>query len=463
MNSQEFDTFRAKVRFDPVEDLTINGSYWLYDAFFPSGGSIGSDDGQVAQGTVFDNGVKNELFGLTGEYDFGDVGVFYGYANNNFDLPFTGTFGGGALSAVSDAKTDSHEVRFFSDNDSNLQWTVGLYQRTATRSDNTIIEAFAINSGSEARSRVRAVFGEGTYSFGDTGFEATAGIRYFEEDRTGNESASGVVTDLPDAKFDNWNPRFSLAWAPNDDVNFYISAANGYRSGQLQAGSSAQIAQLLGIDLPDATEPDSIWSYEAGVKANLMDQKVTLEAAIFNSRWKDVASLQPLGATGLSGLVNTDGTETTGIEAAVTARPTEGLTLFVSGSYTDPEYTAAVAGTGIDAGDIVDGTSRFTANASIDYRRPLTDTMDGFGRIGWQHRSAQHPAFVPTNVPGDVIDIIDARLGVEFDKFRLALFADNLFNEDGAASYRTVTPLESTALRVRPRTIGVELSVNIGN
>ena len=110
----------------------------------------------------------------------------------------------------------------------------------------------------------------------------------------------------------------------------------------------------------------------------------------------------------------------------------------------------------------MDNVAKVTANASADYGFVLGDRLRGFARIGWQHSSPRNFRAFPGYLPGDASDRVDARIGVDLGRFTLALFADNLTDERGATSYRTVQPLDAgivdiTANRLRPRTIGIEV------
>ena len=54
-------------------------------------------------------------------------------------------------------------------------------------------------------------------------------------------------------------------------------------------------------------DQDSIWTYEIGAKAELLDRKLTLEGAVYYSDWKDVAVRIPIATTGFNGLINSKG------------------------------------------------------------------------------------------------------------------------------------------------------------
>ncbi|MFN3817553.1 TonB-dependent receptor [Blastomonas sp.] len=467
VNDQTFTTFRAKARFDPTERLSITGSYWFYKGSFPGGGSTASDDGEQSQSAALAGGFKYRLYGATARYDLGGAEAFYSYSHNKVDLPQSGPLLGGTLDANIGITVDAHEARIASSGDGPLQWTFGGYARDAVRGDAFVFALFGIDNIDRTDSKARALFGEGTYTLPFAPIDVTAGLRYYHEKLGGFEANSGVVTPDAGDTYESWNPRFSIAWHPNPNATIYATAAKGFRAGQLQPSVSLALAGPLGIPLPAALAQDSIWSYEIGGKAELFDRLLTLEGALYYSDWKDVTVRIPLGNTGFNGLINSKGTTTKGAELSAVLRPATGLTLTASGAYVDATYSGAVPGTGIVDGAVVDDVAKFTANASVDYRTTLATGLDGFGRIGWQHSTPRRFVAFPGFLPGDTIDRIDARIGVDIDQLSIALFADNLTNDRGATSYRSVQAIapgvnEITASRLRPRTFGVELTARFG-
>ncbi|HJS09787.1 TonB-dependent receptor [Sphingopyxis sp.] len=467
VNTQDFDTVRAKVRFDPVEGLSINGSYWLYDADFPAGAASASDAGNVPLTNALTSKARYELYGANARYDFGFAEIFYGYAHNDFTLPTRGALLGGTLLSGVGVQVDSHELRMASNPGPALQWTIGAYLRESKRNDTVVFALFGINNGTETRSTAKSLFGEATYSIRSIGIDLTAGLRYFADDLRGSETNGGVAANVPGDKFDSFNPRFSIAWHPARNTTIYASAAKGFRSGQLQPLVAVSLGQLFGLNLPAALGEDSIWTYELGAKAELIDRRVTIEGAVFHSDWDDVTVRIPIATTGLNGLINSPGTRTNGVELNLVARPVSGLSLQAGGAYIDADYKGTVPGTGIVNGARVEDVAKFTFNASGDYRFDISSTVRGNARISWQHTSPRDSELSPQFVSGDTIDRIDARLGIDVGQINLALFVDNLTNENGATSFRTVQPLapginDITAYRLRPRTFGIEANLRFG-
>jgi iron complex outermembrane receptor protein len=467
INDQTYDTFRARMRFDPVDRLSITGNYWWSKSNFPGGGSSARDDGEQSRGTVPSSRSRLELYGATARYDLGGAELFYAYSHSDFLVPQQGASSRGTIDVSIGVGVEAHELRLASTGDGPLKWTIGGYTRDSQRNDTVKFSAANIDNDAQINSRARALFGEATYTLPGAPVDLTAGLRYFEDRVHGFEANSGVVTDQPGKTYKSWNPRFSLAWHPAADATIYASAAKGFRSGQLQPSVPLALAPAYGVVLPGELRQDSIWTYEVGAKAELWARKLTLEGAVFYSDWNDVTVRIPIPGTSFNGLINSNGTHTKGIEASLVARPVAGLTLAAGGAWVDAEYTGAVAGTAIVDGAAVDDVAKFTANASLDYTAAIGERAQGFARIGWQHSSPRRNSSYAAFLPGDTIDRIDARIGVELARITLALFADNLTDDNGATSFRQVQQLSATTFditsnRLRPRTLGIEASFDFG-
>ncbi|SMP71605.1 Outer membrane receptor for ferrienterochelin and colicins [Novosphingobium panipatense] len=467
VNDQTYDTFRARLRFDPTQRLSITGTYWLSTSEFPAGGFNARDDGEQTRGTVPSSRSRLELYGATARYDVGGAELFYSYSHSDFAVPQQGASPLGTIDVSIDIGVEAHELRLASTTDAPLKWTIGGYLRNAQRNDIVKFSAAGIDNDAELRNRTRAVFGEATYTIPGTQLDLTAGLRYFEDRLGGQEANSGEITLQPGDTYKSWNPRFSVAWRPQANTTIYASAAKGFRSGQLQPTVPLALAPLYGVELPSVLRPDTIWTYEVGAKAELWERRLSLEAAVFYSDWEDVTVRLPIPGTTFNGLINSNGTRTKGVELSALLQPLPGLSLAASGAYVDAEYTGEVPGTAIVDGAAVDDVAKFTANASVDYTRAISDTLQAFGRVGWQHTSPRRNSSYAAFLPGDTIDRVDARIGLEFRDVTLALFADNITNENGATSFREVQALgpnifDITSTRLRPRTIGLEASFHFG-
>jgi len=466
VNGSRVDTGRIRVRFDPTDRLKLNASYWSYGAKWGPGNNA-TDQGTLPQSLSLNSSTRYTVGGLTAMYDFDAVSLFYGYSKNFFHLPEDGSLFGGALNLSIDIDVAAHELRLASNTIGPLKWTAGLYRRESKRSDDFEFPLFSLANVSNTESVASSVFAEASYTLPNMPIELTAGVRRFRDHLQNQDFNSGVPTPLADFTFTSTNPRFSVAWHPSDSLQLYTSASKGFRSGQVQPSASLALAGPFGINLPPALKPDSIWTYELGSKAILLDKRMTVEAAIYHSDWKDVTVRIPIGTTGFNGLINSNGTTTDGIEANVALDATRALSVSLGGSYNRARYSADVPGTGIVKGSKVDNVPTTTISGSTEYRFPAFAAWQGVARLGFQYSSKRDAPSFPQNQSGDAITNVNARVSFEKAGWTISLYGENLTNDSGAVSARTVQPIspgvdDVYASRLRPRTIGLEARYALG-
>ena len=466
VNLLEYTSYRAKLRFQPTDALSVGASYWHYKVDGPGGTSTADDRGDADQGVSLAAVIEYSLVGFSAAYDFGPVELAYSFADNSFELPQRGALFGGTLEASILIDVRSNELRLASQGDGPLQWTLGAYKREAIRRDAFVFALFGLNNTSRTDATSEALFGEATWSLSSAPIDLTLGLRSVREDLKGQEANSGVPTPPAGGKYNSTNPRFIVAWRPNEAWRVYASAAKGYRSGQLQPSVSKGIGGALGIPLPDALSDDSIWTYELGTKASLADNRATFEAAIYQSDWKDVTVRIPLGATGFNGLINSKGIDVQGLEASLTTLLGEAWRLNLNASYSDAVFAGTVPGTGIKDGSPVDDHAKTTASMSLDYTTTVFGDLTGTGRFGVQYASERDfPSFGPPQyLPGDTTTTMELRFGLESRHWGVQLFVDNLTDEDGAISPRAAQQVPGalpTATRFRPRTIGLQVNLKL--
>lgn len=175
-----------------------------------------------------------------------------------------------------------------------------------------------------------SLFFDMTYALSDQ-FDLSVGGRYTSDKRTSrilretflggfSEYFGGparapilVTTDFLGSKtFQDFTPRASLSWKPDDNQNVYFSFSQGFKGGSFDPRGSAQAAPDLdgdGVAGPSDPEdvfnfllfkPETITTYEVGHKGAFLDGRFRHSLALFWSIYKDV---QIPGSVG----VDTDG------------------------------------------------------------------------------------------------------------------------------------------------------------
>jgi iron complex outermembrane receptor protein len=191
-------------------------------------------------------------------------------------------------------------------------------------------------------------------------------------------------------------------------------------------------------------------SYELGAKMDLLDRRVRLNLAGYIMDRKnsqvDISSIQPTATGNFNNLVtiNAPGiTKIRGIEADLTLRPVDGLTLNASYAYTytkiPPVLITATAGalsTSVYQNFYIVFTPRNAASGSIDYELPV----GGAGAALRFHLDANYAqatqAFDQFATKNDASLIVNGRIALadipmssNGQALTVSLWARNLFNE----------------------------------
>lgn len=136
-------------------------------------------------------------------------------------------------------------------------------------------------------------FAQGTYDFADW-FGLTLGLRYQQEDRSLPDQRTTLRNDggselpvfqwhAPKVSNDNTSYKVSLNFKPTEDVLFYLTTARGYKSGTYNATAI--------YTPPNYVLPETVYSYEAGVKSQLLNGSLRLNAAAFQSNLNNLQTI----------------------------------------------------------------------------------------------------------------------------------------------------------------------------
>ncbi len=463
-NDRSIDNYRAKLRLAPTEKLDLVFSAWHTET--DSLNSTSSLENRTSPNSRLVNEVSYDLYSLTARYDFGWARLVSATSWMDFTLKNLGSFGGFPLITDQSQAVRSEELRLTSANDEGFRWTGGLFYRKVERPLKAQVFTFVLDQFSDSKSY--AVFGEGTWPLFDKKLDLTVGLRYFKDDRvrddpvdaatlalirTLNPSFSGRV----DSSFDTVNPRLNLAWHLRDDWMLYTNVAKGLRTGQVQPVVSLITATLIGRTIPIGIDEETLWSYEVGAKGTFAGGRAALEAAAYYNDWKNLQLNAVLDAVSqLSALINGGTARTVGAELSLTLQPVDDLSLRLTASHIDAEYTESKPGINIRKGDRVTSVPENTASLSATYRWPLTNSLKGFA-YGIAQYTSDRVDLLNNAIPSDDYTVVDMRLGVEGKAWGIYLFGDNLTDENGAIDVSFLTAL-GTAPRLRPRSYGVNTS-----
>jgi iron complex outermembrane receptor protein len=368
-----------------------------------------------------------------------------------------------------------------------FNWVAGAYygdeHETYNESGNLLVDIAAISpydsNGVPIENRSEAGFLQANWTFLPA-WRLTVGGRYSHDERKENadNSIAGVcsvpapgypvTTSDPASKLcpQQFTASFSKpSWLISIDHQFderlfgYAKVAYGYRSGGLNLRGNTFASSFASF------KPETLTEYEMGVKWELFDRRLRINAAGFHDKYENAQrSIFIAGPGGtLIGLTENAASATIdGFELETNFRATGALTLGASVGYINPQYKSYIDATG-DHSNQTFGVPKVTASASINY---VLDTPIGAinNHLDYRYQSdfdldPSTPTLIQMHQIG--YGLLDARISLALQKFDVFVYGRNLTDQFYRASGSNTESLGVNAnILGDPRTFGVGVTMN---
>jgi iron complex outermembrane recepter protein len=367
----------------------------------------------------------------------------------------------------------------------NLDYVAGLYyfdENSTSVIGDYIFSSFFFRKDLEVNSKSYAVFGQVNYRFTDQ-FALILGGRFTRDEKdittaqigdfTGADRGLTSFAGVPmydnrvvcgqtiaarpgrpvkcDLGFSRFTPKVGVEFKPTEDVLLYAMYTKGYKSG----GWSARVT--------DPTEffdfdPETINSYEVGLKSTVLDGRGTVNVTGFYYDYKNLFNTGTT-ASGSFGIA-TSNAEIYGIELESNWQLAEGVRAFGNLAWQDNSREAVTATT-LVLGSRLQRTPKWQAAVGINVDREVADRIDLIANADYSHMSKHFvsPQNFPETETGPV-NLVNASLGVRYDeRFEFIAgckncFGDIYFNQAlpfGALGFVTIYPAPRTTWSLTAR------------
>ena len=478
INSAKRDYLRGKLLFKPSNNVDVTAM------FFHTETDTKNNSGSLANRTIASNIAsptkdKTDLFNLVVNADLGSIRLVSstGYLDRKIDttaeltavfagVPFKALImpkptSGGAYRQDMSQKITTQELRLESDDKGPLTWTAGAYYRKtdthSVTSDVWTDAAFRLQGGYDGTGptnvRQTALFGELTYALAPL-WTVTGGLRSFRED------AENVGTKLPSgfapagtpstiyndqASYSATTPRLNLLWRYDPKSALYLTTSKGFRSGGFNATQT-----------PRQYGPEDILTTEIGNRGSVLGNRLQYEVAVYHSKYNNVQAqdLAPgcTPATCQALTVNSGQASGPGMDITLSAALSKSLTLDASVGYSDLVYDVNTSER--NKGDPLNFVPRMTASVSLNQRFQWAPSMPGMFRLDYQHSDPVKMIVrnQGVNITSDAVDTLNARIGLEMQKWQVYLEGRNLTNSN-SVTFPGIFGLPDS--RVAPRWLGM--------
>ena len=388
LNNQDVDSYRAQLRIQPNEQLDINIAidglqsdrrpvlainrtetfgagldYYAPDPYQTAWSHNGLETRDIfGTNMTIDYDMEND-FALRSITSYRTTEIRYFNDTDASPLDFL------TVQYDDDYKQKTQEFQLISPNDRALKYVVGLYfydQAAKTHRDADAGNAGyffgiiwpqgtggAFNSG-DVDTTSTALFMSGSYQLDDK-WNLGFGFRYSEETKDldwvldGTRSGAFGIGSTPEGGLQgsrtdtNLSPTISINYAMSDEAQVYAKYSTGFKSGGYNLDYIIQRDLDAGIEF----DKETAISYELGYKANLLDNNLSLNIALFSIEYSDYQVNQfldlgfdPVTGTQLTSIQITNAAKVTtdGAEIEMKYKVTDDFTITGSMGFLDATF-----------------------------------------------------------------------------------------------------------------------------
>ena len=312
-------------------------------------------------------------------------------------------------------------------------------------------------------------------------FRVTLGGRYTRDEKTFNNRFPGAFDVSAEDSWNKFTPKVSADWRPSEQLMFYASYSRGYRAGGFNGRATSISTSQQSYD------PETVDSYEAGLKLQLFDKRLSFNLAAFQTKYDDkqesLIRRTPPGSPNTNETIvsNVASAKIKGIEADFLARIFPGFSLNGSVGFLESNYDSFLTLNPLTLAPVD------LSGLSLTYNPSFTGAIGGswsadtlVGQVtissNYRHISRYFTAITPdpsnanpaaptlNSIAGRTrpLDQWDLSVSVEPDtgtdlKPHFNVFMRNILDKRGISGNTIVPGLFKSPTAREPRTYGIEV------
>lgn len=392
---------------------------------------------------------------------------------------------------IEEDEIETLEFRLVSQNEGPFSWVAGIYHNELDGFESSeeyvpnydqfavdnlggvqlrpdALEYYSVDNESEEET---ALYGEISYALNEQ-FEFTFGYRMYNFDVANSTGTvlpfyetvfEGAPQDFKDLNVKRNNVddegdviKLNVSWTPNENMLSYFTYAQGYRNGGVNPIRSCTQDDINNpgqsvCALPDEVgyDPDTIDSYEVGMKATWLDGRLTTNAALYLMDW-DKLQVSDATQNGEASIIsNGKDAQSRGLEFSGRWLITEHWEAALTYAYVNAELTSdspgLVSNLTAPSGARLPGSAEHQSSFNLIYHTYLFEAVDFAVNYGFTYTGD-----VMNIIGGEEEPTLASRFGENIDSYTLhhlaatfstynwsvQLFADNLTDEYYVTSTR---------------------------
>jgi iron complex outermembrane recepter protein len=250
---------------------------------------------------------------------------------------------------------------------------------------------------------------------------------------------------------------------PSGKGSVYAGYGKSFKSGGFNPiGTRATlVAGIPDILVQDSYDKEVANSYEIGFKSQLFNRRVSLNGAIYHTEVQNAQQFEFFPTGGIQAISQIKKARIQGFEFDINARVTDSFTIFGGYGLADSKITDIDSLSPADRAAIIGNRIPFAANynatAGAQLVQPVTDSLNVLARADYTRSgSIWYDQRNLANTKRDPIDLVNARLGLQNDRWELAIWSKNLFNKSYNSDAVVILPVAHAVYRAPDRSFGIE-------
>jgi iron complex outermembrane recepter protein len=355
-----------------------------------------------------------------------------------------------------------------------FNFIAGLYynhDETGINTDYTLFSALNLAQSYDQSRTSYAAYADVTFDL-SADWTLYGGARWTsDEGKATGFQVAPIIPVQPTQSYDDSAPtgRLGVRYKFNDDVMGYVQYARGYRSSTINGSALTNASDF------NVADPETLNSFEIGIKSQLLDDRLQLNTSAFRYQYKNQQFVNAITLTE-SKMVNAGESRVMGLEAELIAQLTEYFRATLGVALLDTEFVDLHLSRGtplVDynlAGNELIEAPHSTFNLAFDYSMFAL----GAGRVHAHVDGSRVGSkfFTPfNNLPPSNLSVgaayyeANARLAYRADsgRYEVGVWGKNLTDNDEAAGQVGAdqsTFFQRFTVSPYPRRYGVEFSYN---
>jgi outer membrane receptor protein involved in Fe transport len=351
---------------------------------------------------------------------------------------------------------------FFTDEKSKSGNDIGLYKPDFTLAPN--LNPF-LTTDLPTGYKEYAAFGDITVRIVET-MSLSGGIRLAKNEQSWVQTSGGAFAGPSAGTLTAPSNNESIAtWSaaaryqPTSKIMVYGRIATGYRPGGPNAPTPGA---------PLSVRSDNLINYELGIKSDLFEDRIRINATVFIVDWDDVQLNAVRG--GFSYLGNGGKAKTEGLEFSASWLPVVGLTLTSNLAYTKSELTSVTTESNFVEGYQLPGVPKVTASFNADYAWVPAQGWDAAVGGNWRYvgeqwlTGVQRGASAAPAIRAPSYQMVNLYASVTRGDLSFKIFGNNITNkraQQGGIALIDLgnNPVQGDIYISKPRTVGFGVDV----